>query len=69
MKSKIFKIIVNKEIDEVKIVETALTFYYSNNRNTAIFILSTYALAKKWNYDKLIYYLNLMPVRYFPEHI
>lgn len=51
---------IDKKITESVTVEHCLMYCFSGYRGQAFLFLSLYAMAKKWKYDKLLYYLELM---------
>jgi len=49
---------LNIQLNERELVESCINYYFSGY--DCLFILFFYALQKRWNVDKLIYYTNLI---------
>lgn len=52
------KLTIDKKITEQLIIENCLMYYNSGYEYMPF--LSLYALAERWNINKLIYYINLI---------
>jgi len=53
-----FKIQIGKGVNEKVLIETCLNYYFAEYDYK--FLLFMYALACRWNVNKLTYYINLI---------